>query len=251
MERVCYTAQTQGMETAHETKKDPVIDALFSVGAHYGYAKTRRHPSTAPYILGLKNRVEIINLEKTKELLEKAGEFVKTLGSEGKTLLFVGGKHEAHDAVKAGALELGLPHASERWVGGTLTNLAQIRSRIDTLIDLKAKRERGELTKYTKKEQILIGRDIERLEKLFGGLTGLKALPAALFIIDPKEEKTAAMEAKRLNIPVVALASSDCDVSAIAYPIVGNDASMGSIKFFVQEIVKAYQEGKKSVVSSK
>lgn len=232
------------METLRETKKDPVIDALFSVGAHYGYAKTRRHPSTAPYILGLKNRVEIINVEKTKELLEKAKEFVQTLGSEGKTLLFAGGKHEAYGAIQAGAQELGLPYASERWVGGTLTNFAQIRSRIDMLLDLKAKRERGELAKYTKKEQLLIGRDIERLENLFGGLTGLKAVPAALFIVDPKEEKTAATEALRLNIPVVALASSDCDISKTTYPIVANDASMGSIKFFVQEIVKAYQNGK-------
>lgn len=238
------------METPRETKNDPVIDALFSVGAHYGYTKTRRHPSAAPYLLGLKNRVDIIDVEQTKALLEKAKAFVHKLGNEGKTLLLVGGKHEAHDAVRAGALDLGMPYASERWVGGTLTNLAQIRSRIDTFLDLTAKRERGELAKYTKKEQLLIGRDIERLEKLFGGLVGLKALPAALFIVDPKEEKTAAAEALRLGIPVVALASSDCDISKIAYPIVGNDASMGSIKFFVEEIVKAYQEGRKSVVGS-
>lgn len=239
------------METPRETKNDPVIDALFSVGAHYGYGKTRRHPSAAPYLLGLKNRVDIIDVEKTKTLLEKAKAFVHTLGSEGKTLLFVGGKHEAYGAVVAGARELGLPYASERWVGGTLTNFAQIRSRVDALLDLKGKRERGELAKYTKKEQLLIDRDIARLEKLFGGFVGLTVLPAALFIVDPKEEKTAAAEALQLDIPVVALASSDCDISKIAHPIVANDASMGSIAFFVQEIVKAYQEGKKSAVSSK
>ena len=233
------------METAPETKKnDPVIDALFKVGAHYGYAKTRRHPSTAPYILGLKNRVEIINVEKTKELLEAAKVFVKTLGAEGKTLLFVGGKHEAAEAVRQGAVETGQSYVAGRWVGGTLTNFAQIRSRVDTLLDLKGKREQGELAKYTKKEQLLIGRDIERLETLFGGLVWQKALPAALFIIDPKEEKTAASEAKRLGIPVVALASSDCNIADIAHPIVANDASMGSIRHFVQEIAKAYQEGK-------
>ncbi|MDP3661375.1 MAG: 30S ribosomal protein S2 [bacterium] len=230
-----------------ETKdqvNDPAIDALFKVGAHYGYAKTRRHPSTAPYILGLKNRVEIINLEKTKELLEAAKVFVKTLGAEGKSLLFVGGKHEATDAVRLGAMEVGMPYVSGRWIGGTLTNFAQIRSRVDMLLDLKAKRDQGELAKYTKKEQLLISRDIEKLEELFGGLVGLKAIPAALFIVDPKEEKTAAGEAKRLKIPVVALASSDCDVSDITYPIVANDSSMGSIRHFVNEIVKSYNEGK-------
>ncbi len=229
-----------------EKANDPVIDALFKVGAHYGYAKTRRHPSTAPYILGLKNRVEIINLEKTKALLDAAKAFVKTLGAEGKTLLFVGGKHEAADAVRLGAMEAGMPHVSGRWIGGTLTNFAQIRSRVDMLLDLKVKREHGELAKYTKKEQLLISRDIEKLEELFGGLVGMKALPAALFIVDPKEEKTAAGEALRLKIPVVALASSDCDVSNIAHPIVANDSSMGSIKHFVNEVVKAYNEGKVS-----
>lgn len=232
------------MTDTKEQANDPVIDALFKVGAHYGYAKTRRHPSTAPYILGLKNRVEIINLERTKELLEAAKAFVKTLGAEGKTLLFVGGKHEAADAVRAGATEVGMPHVSGRWIGGTLTNFAQIRSRVDMLLDLKAKREQGELAKYTKKEQLLISREIEKLEELFGGLVVLKALPAALFIVDPKEEKTAASEALRLKIPVVALASSDCDVSEIAHPIVANDSSMGSIRHFVNEIVKAYNEGK-------
>lgn len=232
------------MPDAKEQVNDPVIDALFKVGAHYGYAKTRRHPSTAPYILGLKNRVEIINLERTKELLEAAKAFVKTLGAESKTLLFVGGKHEAADAVRAGATEVGMPYVSGRWIGGTLTNFAQIRSRVNMLLDLKAKREQGELAKYTKKEQLLIGREIEKLEELFGGLVVMKALPAALFIVDPKEEKTAASEALRLKIPVVALASSDCDVSDIAHPIVANDSSMGSIRHFVNEIVTAYNEGK-------
>ena len=237
------------MTETKQTANDPVMNALFKVGAHYGYAKTRRHPSTAHYILGMKNRVEIIDLEKTKILLETAKAFVNTLGAEGKTLLFVGGKPESEDAVRKSATEIGMPFVAGRWVGGMLTNFAQIRSRVDTLLDLKAKRERGELAKYTKKEQLLISRDIERLEKLFAGLVSLKALPAALFIVDPKEEKTAASEAKRLNIPVVALASSDCDISEIAHPVIANDSSMASIKYFVNEIAKAYQDGKTQGVS--
>jgi small subunit ribosomal protein S2 len=229
-----------------EIKNDKDIEALFKVGAHYGYAKTRRHPSTAQYILGVKNKTEIIDLEKTKTLLNAAENFVSELGKEGKVILFVGGKYEAESAIRVGAKELGTPFVSGRWVGGTLTNFAQIRSRIDSLIDLKSKRESGELSKYTKKEQLLIGKDIERLEELFGGLVSLKALPSAIFIVDPKEEKTATAEAKRLNIPIIALANTDCNIEGIAYPIVASDSSVGSIKFFVDKIVSAYNKGKKT-----
>jgi small subunit ribosomal protein S2 len=232
-----------------DAQKSAALEPLFKVGAHYGYAKTRRHPSTASYILGVKNRTEIIDLEKTHSLLEAAKAFVKTLGSEGKALLLVGGKKEAADVVKAGAVRIGMPYVAGRWVGGTLTNFGQIRSRVEMLLDTVGKRERGELAKYTKKEQLLIDRDIARLEALFRGLVGLSALPAAVLVVDPKHEKTAIAEAKRLNISVVVLASSDCDITGIAYPIVANDASMGSIKYFVDALVEAYEEGKKRVGS--
>ncbi len=222
---------------------DPVIDALFAVGAHFGYRRSRRHPSAIPFIFGVKGGVEIFDLEKTKSALAAAEDFVSGLAKAGKTILFVGGKKEAAEAIAAGATALQMPYVSSRWIGGTLTNFGQIRGRVDRMLDLLSKREKGELAKYTKKERLLIDREIERLDELFRGLLLLMALPAALFVVDPRAAETAMREAQKQKIPVVALANSDCDMSAIAYPIPGNDASRASITFFIDRIVKAYQSG--------
>lgn len=227
-----------------QTAQDEVIDALFGAGAHFGYRRSKRHPTAAPFIFGAKGAVEIFDLEKTKAALAHAEEFVTELARNGKVVLFVGGKEEARDAVRAGAEQLGMPYVAGRWVGGTLTNFAQIRSRVDRMLDLIAKREKGELAKYTKKERLLIDRDIARAEELFTGLIPLKALPFALFVIDPAREHTAVAEARQTGIPIVALASSDCDFSAVAHPIPGNDASRQSIAFFVRKIVEAYEQGR-------
>lgn len=227
-----------------QTTNDPVIDALFGSGAHFGYRRSKRHPTAAPFIFGQKSGVEIFDLEKTKVALMTAEGFVKSLAASGATLLFVGGKNEAREAVKEGAAKLGMPAVFGRWVGGTLTNFANIRARIDKMLDLVSKREKGELAKYTKKERLLIDRDIARLEELFGGLVSLKGMPGALFVIDPGKEYIAVTEAKKESIPVVALASSDCDLAKIDYVIPGNDASRQSIAFFVDRIVAAYESGK-------
>ena len=227
-----------------QTANDPIIDALFAVGAHFGYRRSRRHPSAAPVIFGVKGTVEIFDLEKTKSALAAAEDFVTGLAKAGKTILFVGGKKEAAEAIVSGATALGMPFVASRWIGGTLTNFGQIRGRVDRMLDLRAKREKGELAKYTKKERLLIDRDIARSEELFGGIVPLAALPAALFVIDPRAEETAMREARKQKIPMAALANSDCDMSAITYPIPGNDASRASIKFFVDRIVSAYQAGK-------
>lgn len=241
------------METNQAVANDPTIDALFSSGAHFGYRRSKRHPTAAPFIFGAKGGVEIFDLEKTKAALVRAEEFVKELSRGSRTLLFVGGKHEASEAVKAGAEKIGMPYVAGRWVGGTLTNFSQIRGRIDRMLELLSKREKGELAKYTKKERLLIDRDIARLEELFAGLIALKALPAALFVVDPTKEHTAVAEAKKTEIPVIALASSDCDFSAVRYPIPGNDASRASIAFFLERIVAAYEAGQspQTLVASK
>lgn len=223
---------------------DPVVSAMFEVGAQYGYVRSRRHPSVVPYIFGLKNRVEIFDLEKTKDCLVTAKEFVRKLGTEGRTILFVGSKPEARASIEAAALRLKLPYVTTRWVGGTLTNFGQIRSRVDKLLTLRRDKETGALAKYTKKEQLLIDREIKRLESLFSGLIPLAAVPAALCVVDPRHEDTAVTEAGQVNVPVVTLASSDCDVSKFTYPIPANDASRKSIAFFIEEIAKAYEEGK-------
>lgn len=220
-----------------------VIDALFSVGAHFGFVKSRRHPSAKPFILGAKNKVEIFDLEKTSKELEKALAFVEEKGREGALTLFVGGKSEAREAVEKAGRELQMPYVAGRWIGGTLTNFSEIRKRIMRLEELTTQREKGELAKYTKKERLLIDREIENLQIYFGGLSALKALPKLLVVIDPKKEEIAILEAKRMRIPVVALAGSDTDLHQVEYAIPGNDASRHTIAFITNEIVNAYKKG--------
>ncbi len=217
---------------------------MFKAGAHFGYQKSRRNASTAAYIFGAKNKVEIIDLEKTKNDLEKAKEFVTALAKAGKTILFVGGKNEARNAVKLAAESIVMPFVASRWIGGTLTNATEIKKRITKFEDLERQKEKGELVKYTKKERLLIDRQIVKLEEMFSGIIGMKELPKAIFVIDPKQEFTAVAEARKIGIPVVALLNTDCDIKEIDFPIVGNDSSVSSITFFVNEIAKAYKEGK-------
>ena len=221
------------------------IDTMFSAGAHFGLGRSRRHPTIATYIFGTKNSTDIFDLEKTTPLLQKATDFVATLAKEGKTILFVGGKKEASSAIKIIAQSLDMPYVDSRWIGGTLTNFGQIRKRIERYEKLTSDREKGELLKYTKRERMLLDKEIASLEKMFLGIVSLKKQPDALFIIDPRHEKIALKEAKDMNVPVIALASSDCDISEVQYPIVGNDAAKTSIQFFAEEISRAYQADKK------
>lgn len=220
------------------------IDEMFKVGAHFGYSKTRRHASTAPYIFGVKNKVEIIDLEKTEDLLAKALSFIVTLAKEGKQVLFVGGKNEARNALKMAAESINMPFVDGRWIGGTLTNFPEIKKRLMKLEDLVKQKERGELVKYTKKERLMIDREIANLERFFSGISSLKDLPKALVVVDSKKEVIAVNEAKKMNIPVIALCGTDTDITNINYPIVANDSSVSSITFFVNEIAKAYEKAK-------
>ncbi|MEK7213505.1 MAG: 30S ribosomal protein S2 [Patescibacteria group bacterium] len=218
----------------------PIIEDMFKAGVHFGFSRSRRHPTVAPFIFGIKNKVEIFDLEKTNDLLEKAKAIVKAIAKEKKMILFVGGKSEARNAIKANALSINMPYVDGRWIGGTLTNFAQIRKRVEKLERLNSEKEKGELAKYTKKERLLIDQEIANLERFFSGVVSMKELPKALFIIDPKKEKNAVKEAKDMGIPVIALSGSDCNLKEVTYPIVGNDASQSSIQFFVREIVKSY-----------
>lgn len=228
----------------NKQENNPMIDSMFKAGTHFGFSKTRRHPSVSPYIFGVKNKVEIFDLEKTSELLSKAKEFVASLGKENKTILIVGGKSEARNAVKNGALSINMPYVDGRWIGGTLTNFGQIRKRVEKLERLTSEKEKGELAKYTKKERLLIDREIANLERFFSGVVSMKDLPKAVFVVDPKKEKTAVREAQDMGIPVIAIAGSDCNIKSINYPIVGNDSSQTSINFLVQEVTKSYFEAK-------
>lgn len=216
---------------------------MFSAGAHFGYSRSRRHPSTKQFIFGTKSGVEILDLEKTSLELERAKEFVKSIAKSGKQILFVGTKNEGKKALEDGALSIDMPYVAERWVGGVLTNFTEIKKRVALLEDLRAKRENGELSVYTKKERLLIDKDIERLERNFAGIVSMKELPVALFILDPRKESIAVKEAQFLNIPIVALANSDCNLKEVTYPIPGNDSSVSSITFFISQIIEAYKSG--------
>lgn len=222
------------------------IKTLFEAGAHFGYSRARRHPSAAPFIFTTKDRTDIFNLEETEQRLEKAAQFVASVSQSGKQVLFVGGKHEAVASVKNLAESISAPYVAGRWIGGTLTNFKNIRKRIDRLQKLMSERESGELEKYTKKERLLIDREIEELLGRFGGLVSMAELPAALFVVDSRHEDTAVQEANQLGIPVIGLASSDCDFALVQYPIPANDTSIRSIRLFAERIAEAYSEGKRA-----
>ena len=224
-------------------KTKTVIDEMFQAGAHYGYSKSRRHPSTTPYIFGTKNGVDIINIETTVTLLEKALEQVQAYAASGKTILFVGTKAEARQQIIETALALNMPYVSERWVGGALTNFPEIKKRINKLLDLREQKEKGDLERYTKKEKLLIEREMADMTKNFQGLTGITKTPDVVFIVDPKKEHIALVEAHKMNLPVIALLNTDCNLKEVQYPIVGNDASVSSIEFFISAIKEAYKNG--------
>jgi len=222
------------------------IQTLFEAGAHFGYARARRHPTASPYLFGTKDRTDIFDLEETQRRLEAATALVSSIARSGKHVLFVSGKHEAIEVVKTTAEKAGQPYVAGRWIGGTLTNFKNIRKRIERLQKLTEERESGELEKYTKRERLLIDREIEELLARFGGLTGMADLPGALFVIDTRHEDTAVREANQLGIPVIGLASSDCDFSLIQYPIPANDTSQRSVRLVCERMRDACLSGKKA-----
>ncbi|MDE1874804.1 MAG: 30S ribosomal protein S2 [Patescibacteria group bacterium] len=225
--------------------KESMVDAMFKVGAHFGLSKSRRHPSTKPYIFGTKNKIEIFDLEKTNEALEKAKAFVASVAAAGKQALFVGGKSEVIAAVKAAAAKAGQqPMVAGRWIGGTLTNFGQIRKRIEKYENRLKEKEKGELAKYTKKERLLIDREVAKLETLFGGIVSMREKPGVLIVVDPKKEYIAVEEARQTGVPVVAIASSDCDISLVDHAVPANDSSAASSAFFLDELARAYAEAK-------
>ena len=187
----------------------------------------------------------MFDLEETTKRIDAACALVTSLAAAGKYVLFVGGKHEAISIVKEAAERIGVPYVAGRWIGGTLTNFKNIHKRVDRLEKFTADREKGELEKYTKRERLMIDREIEKLLGRFGGIVKMTDLPAALFIVDTRYESTAVQEANQLGIPVIGLSSSDCDFSLVQYPIPANDTSVRSIKLVVGRIAEAYARGKK------
>lgn len=224
--------------------QDDRMQALFEAGAHIGYDRSRKHPSTEPYLYTERDRRDIIDLSRTVEALERAEAYLESHGQQQTRALFVGTKPEARDIVQAQAERIGQPYMINRWIGGTLTNFGEMRKRISRLEQLRSDRESGELErKYTKRERLSIEREIGRLEHRVGGLVGLEHRPAAIVIVDPRHDETAVAEAQRTNTPIVSLAGTDCDIRPIRYPVVANDTLRASVRYIVRAFAAAYERG--------
>ncbi len=226
-----------------------LIQRLFSAGAHFGFRKSRRHPSVIPYLFTTKEGIDIFDLEKTTTSLAEAKETLTQMGKSGKTVLFVGTKDESSVLVKKAAEEAEAPYVVNRWIGGMLTNFTEIKKRITRLESLVHERESGELErKYTKKERVLIGREIDKLTFNFGGIKDMNKMPDLMLVVDPRYDHIAVTEATDKNIPVMAIMGSDCDASNIKYPVVANDSLQTSVGLLLKELTTAYTEGKAAYV---
>ncbi|MBI4591993.1 30S ribosomal protein S2 [Candidatus Uhrbacteria bacterium] len=220
-----------------------LVDMLKS-GMHYGHTTSRWHPKMKPFIFGTRQGVHIINLEKTQEYLASALETLKGIASRGGVMLFVGTKLQAKGPIQKYAEACGMPYVQNRWLGGTLTNFGQIKQTLKRLKTLKDQRDKGELKKYTKKEQIMIGREIEEMEVKFGGIENITRTPDAIFVIDVKTEKTAVQEAIVMGIPVIALCDTNVNPEGIMKVIPGNDDAVKSIELVCKLVSDAVKDGK-------
>ncbi len=237
-------------ESTTQTNISKLIERLFAAGAHFGFTKSRRHPTVAPYIFANKQGTDIIDLEKTSELIEAAKAVIHEAGKAGKTVLFVGTKEEINGTVKQYAEKIEMPYVVNRWIGGMLTNFSEIRKRIARLAELTAAGESGELErKYTKKERVMISREMEKLTFNFGGIRTLDRAPHLIVIVDPRHDAIALREALDLNVPIIALSSSDTDLRFITHPIVANDTLQSSVNVILSELTDAYIAGKSEYVA--
>lgn len=234
------------VRTKSQSKTKVVLEDLLEAGVHFGHQAKRWNPLMKDYLYGERDGVHIFDLAKTKEKLDEAVAFARATASQGGKIVFVGTKHQAREIIKEEATKAGMPFINTRWLGGIITNWEQIKKRLDKLVEMKKKREKGEYKKYTKKEQLLLDQEIRRLEKFFGGLVDLKALPEAIFVVDVKNEETVIREAHKKNIPIVAIVDSNSDPSLIDYMIPANDDAVGSIKFIVAAVAEAAKEGKEA-----
>jgi len=220
---------------------------LLEAGVHFGHQTRRWNPKMAPYIYMERNGIYIIDLQKTVRKLEEAYNFIREVSENGGSVLFVGTKKQAQDAIKEEAERIGMFYVNARWLGGMLTNFKTMRMRIDRLAQLRKMQEDGTFDILPKKEVIKLTNEINKLEKYLGGVKEMKKLPAALFIIDPRKERNAIAEARKLGIPIVAIVDTNCDPDEIDYIIPGNDDAIRAIRLISQAIASAVVEGRQGV----
>ena len=217
---------------------------LLEAGVHFGHQTRRWNPKMATYIYTERNGIYIIDLQKTVKKLEEAYSFVRDIAANGQSLLFVGTKKQAQEAIKEEASRCGMYYVNARWLGGMMTNFKTMRTRVDRLNQLKKMQEDGTFDMLPKKEVMKLLGEIEKLEKYLGGVVEMKKLPGALFVVDPRKERNAINEARKLNIPIVAIVDTNCDPDEIDYVIPGNDDAIRAIKLISSIMANAVLEGK-------
>ena len=225
--------------------KLPTLQELLEAGVHFGHQVRRGHPRMKPYIYGAREGVHIIDLTQSEKFLKEACDFLYNLGKMDKSLLIVGTKKQARGIIEELAERVESPFLTERWIGGFLTNFDEIKKNIKKLTEFNEQRQKGELSKYTKKEQLLLGRKIAKFERDLRGVVNLVTLPDAILVADAVTDQLAVKEASRMGIKVVAVADSNCDPTMIDYPVPGNDDAIKSIKILMEALVGAYEEGRK------
>ena len=217
---------------------------LLEAGVHFGHQTRRWNPKMAKYIFTERNGIYIIDLQKTVKKAEEAYSFVRSVAEEGKSVLFVGTKKQAQEAIKDEALKADMYFVNERWLGGMLTNFQTIQKRVTRLKELEAMEAEGVFEVLTKKEVQGLKHEMEKLEKYLGGIKDMDKLPGALFIVDPRKERIAVAEAHKLNIPIVAIIDTNCDPDEIDYPIPGNDDAIRAVRLLTGKIADAIIEGR-------
>ena len=221
---------------------------LLEAGVHFGHQTRRWNPKMAQYIFTERNGIYIIDLQKTVKKLEEAYMFIRDISANGEEVLFVGTKKQAGDSVKEEALRAGAHYVNARWLGGMMTNFKTIRRRIERLAQLRKMQEDGTFDLLPKKEVIKLNLEIEKLEKFLGGIKNMNKLPGALFIVDPRKERIAVAEAKKLNIPIVAIVDTNCDPDEVDYVIPGNDDAIRAVKLIVSKMADAVIEANQGTV---
>lgn len=225
--------------------KEEMVKTLFAAGAHFGHVSRRWNPKMEKFLYGKRGGVHIFDLEKTVDCLSEACKALTKFVSEGKTVALVGTKRQAREIVKQETARVGLPFVIERWLGGTITNWQQMKTRINRLKKLKSDREIGALKGFTKKERLLVDREIAKLERQFGGLVSLTVAPDVILVVDIKKERTAVKEANMKGVKVVALVDSNTDPELVDYPIPMNDDATSAVELVVKKLVEAIEIGLK------
>ena len=220
---------------------------LLEAGVHFGHQTRRWNPKMARFIFTERNGIYIIDLQKTVHKVDEAYNFMKSVAAEGKDILFVGTKKQAQEAIKDEALRCGMFYVNERWLGGMLTNFNTIQTRIRRLRELEKMEEDGTFEKLPKKEVAQLNHEKEKLERFLGGIKAMKKKPGAMFIVDPRKERIAVAEAKRLHIPIVAIVDTNCDPDEIDYPIPGNDDAIRAVRLLCGKMADAVIEGNQGV----